>query len=220
MRLHIRTTPSEELIWFNYQPKLTGVIQKWIGLNNTVHGKPALHSFSWLYGGRTQEKGLRFPYGARFFISFYDDVLLKKVMKSIIEDPEVCFGMKVCDVSIEENPDLSNKVQFSFASPIFIRRIEGDKDIHYTFEDEVAGELLRETLLHKMELAGLPKDETLKVSFDLSFFNKKTRIIDYKGIKNRVNQCPVIVEGKPDTKLFAWNVGLGNSTGIGFGAIY
>jgi CRISPR/Cas system endoribonuclease Cas6 (RAMP superfamily) len=30
----------------------------------------------------------------------------------------------------------------------------------------------------------------------------------------------VIIEGKPETKLFAWDVGIGNSTGIGFGAIY
>jgi CRISPR/Cas system endoribonuclease Cas6 (RAMP superfamily) len=34
-----------------------------------------------------------------------------------------------------------------------------------------------------------------------------------------VNWCPIIIKGKPETKLFAWNVGLGNSTGIGFGAI-
>jgi CRISPR-associated endoribonuclease Cas6 len=44
-------------------------------------------------------------------------------------------------------------------------------------------------------------------------------MIIYKGIANKANWCPVIIKGRPETKLFAWNVGLGNSTGIGFGAI-
>jgi CRISPR-associated endoribonuclease Cas6 len=71
-----------------------------------------------------------------------------------------------------------------------------------------------------MKIAGLPEDESLKIRFDISSGNKRTKVIDYRGIKNRVNLCPVIMEGKSETKAFAWNVGLGNSTGIGFGAIY
>ena len=42
---------------------------------------------------------------------------------------------------------------------------------------------------------------------------------NYNGVENKASWCPVIVEGKPETKAFAWNVGLGNSTGIGLGAI-
>lgn len=220
MRLHIKTTPNQELIWFNYQPKLTGAIQKWIGKNNNIHGNPALYSFSWLNGGKAQEGGLNFPCGARFFISFHDEKLMKKVMKAILEDPEICFGMKVTDINIEEDPDLSNKNRFLCASPIFIQRYNENSSIHYTYEDESAGKFLEETLKHKMQLAGIPEDETLKITFDLSYPNKKTKVIHYKGIGNKVNICPVIIEGKPETKLFAQNVGLGNSTGIGFGAIH
>jgi CRISPR-associated endoribonuclease Cas6 len=64
------------------------------------------------------------------------------------------------------------------------------------------------------------EDESLKIRFDTSVNGAKTKIIDYRGIKNRVNMCPVIIEGKPASKEFAWNVGVGNSTGVGFGAIY
>jgi CRISPR-associated endoribonuclease Cas6 len=98
--------------------------------------------------------------------------------------------------------------------------MEDEKDIHYTFENENSGKLLEETLLHKMELAGLPKDETLRIQFDNSSAGAKTKIVDYRGIKSKVNLCPVIIEGKLETKVFTWNVGLGNSTGIGYGAIY
>ncbi|MDR0865779.1 MAG: CRISPR-associated endoribonuclease Cas6 [Candidatus Symbiothrix sp.] len=219
MRIHITTTPNKELVTFNYQPKLVGTLHKWLGIND-LHGNPALYSFSWLLNAKTNENGLNYPNGATMFISFYDDNYLKQVVKSIMNDTEMCYGMRVTDITIEDNLDLTNKTLFQCASPIFIRRFEGDNDIHYTFKDKDAGRFLEETLLHKMELAGLPKDESLKINFDTSAFNAKTKVIDYRGIKNRVNLCPVIIEGKPETKLFAWNVGLGNSTGIGFGAIY
>lgn len=45
-------------------------------------------------------------------------------------------------------------------------------------------------------------------------------MVTYRGIGNRANMCPVIIDGRPETKAFAWEVGIGNSTGIGFGSIY
>jgi CRISPR-associated endoribonuclease Cas6 len=164
--------------------------------------------------------GLNYPTGAKLLMSFYDDEYLKQVVRSILKDSEMCYGMKVTDVSIEATPDLADRTVFQWASPVFIRRFEGEIDTHYTFKDENAGKFMEETLLHKMKIAGLPGDESLRIRFDTSSVDKRTKVIDYRGIKNRVNLCPVIMEGKPETKAFAWNVGLGNSTGIGFGAIY
>jgi len=75
-----------------------------------------------------------------------------------------------------------------------------------------------ETLLHKMQKVGL-NDDDLKIEFNQKYNRPKTAKITYKGIENRANICPVIIAGNPKTKAFAWNVGIGNSTGIGFGAI-
>lgn len=218
MRLHIRTTRNKEVVHFNYQQKLVGVLHKWLG-RNELHGTPALYSFSWLMNAKPIDGGLDFAQGAKLFISFHDEGYLKQVVQSILKDPLMCYGMEVVDVSIEDNPDFSNRNKFLCGSPIFIRRFNKDKDRHYTFEDENAGELLKETLLHKMDQAGLEVDETLDIRFDRSA-NARTKIIEYRNVKNRVNLCPVIIDAKPETKLFAWNVGLGNSTGIGFGSIY
>ena len=60
----------------------------------------------------------------------------------------------------------------------------------------------------------------LDISFDLTYAKKKIKFINYRGIRNKANLCPVYIKGKPETKAFAWNVGIGNSTGIGFGSIY
>lgn len=219
MRIHLKTTRNKEVVPFNYQHKIVGVLHKWLG-SNDLHDKISLYSFSWLMNAKSTTGGLNYPNGTTFFISFYENQYLKQVIKAILDDPEMCYGIQVIDVTIEEEPDFSNKIRFRQGSPIFIHRYEGENNKHYTYEDKEAGELMKETLLHKMQLAGLDADETLQIRFDTSTPNKKIKLIDYKGIKNKVNQCAVIIEGKSETKAFAWNVGLGNSTGIGFGAIY
>lgn len=219
MRLHIQTTANKELVPFNYQHKLVGVLHKWLGKND-LHGKMAMHSFSWLMDAQAQDDGLDFPDGARFFVSFYDVQHIPRLIEGIFAERDLFAGMEVLEINMQEKPDLTERTVFQCASPVFVRRIEGDQNIHYTYEDEVAGELMKETLLNKMQKAGLEPDETLRIRFDTSAQRKKTKLIDYRGVKNRVSFCPVIIEGKPETKVFAWCVGVGASTGIGFGAIY
>lgn len=175
MRINLKTTSSQMCIPFNYQPKLVGTLHKWLGPND-IHGKLAMHSFSWLMGGST---------------------------------------------TTQPDPDLSNCEFFKIGSPVFIqRRLEDGSNKHYTYEDTVAGNLLEETLRHKMQVAGLPDDRTLKISFATEYPKKKIKTIYYNGIGNRTSWCPVRIQGKPETKVFAWATGIGNSTGAGFGSIY
>lgn len=83
-------------------------------------------------------------------------------------------GLIVTDVSIQPDPDLSNCEFFKIGSPVFIqRRLEDGSNKHYTYEDTVAGNLLEETLRHKMQVAGLPDDRTLKISFATEYPKKK-----------------------------------------------
>lgn len=219
MRIYLKTTPNKQPVSFNYQPKLVGTLHKWLG-NNNIHGKIAFHSFSWLMGGELIGGALRFSDGAGLFISFYDSSQIQRIVKSILADPDLFAGMSVIDVIIEEDPDLSGQELFRVASPVFIRRMIGTRDIHYTYQDEECGRLLVETMKHKMQESGLPEDETLDIRFALDYNKKKVKLMEYNGVKNKASWCPVIIKGKPDTKIFAWNVGVGNSTGIGMGAIY
>ena len=220
MRINLKTTPSQMCIPFNYQPKLVGTLHKWLGPND-IHGKLAMHSFSWLMGGSTTTNGIVFDNGARFFISFHDTDRIRQIVRTILEDPVMFEGLIVTDVSIQPDPDLSNCEFFKIGSPVFIqRRLEDGSNKHYTYEDTVAGNLLEETLRHKMQVAGLPDDRTLKISFAMEYPKKKIKTIYYNGIGNRTSWCPVRIQGKPETKVFAWATGIGNSTGAGFGSIY
>lgn len=220
MRINLKTSPNETIIPFSYQKNLVGILHKWIG-ENKYHDLISLYSFSWLLNAVSKCNGFDFPEGSKWFISFYDDSILKRIISSILKDPMMFCGMRVEDVSIENTPDLSSRDLFYLASPIFIKHYRDDGKIkHYTYDDLISGELMKATLLHKMKAAGLPIDESLKIYFDQNYVNKKIKYIDYRGVRNKANMCPVYIKGKPETKAFAWNVGIGNSTGIGFGAIY
>ena len=126
--------------------------------------------------------------------------------------------LEVGEIIMQEDPDFSGKEVFFPGSPVFIKRKIGEKIDHILFDNPMAGEYLKETLLTKMEQAGL-EDDTLNISFDKTYRKAGSKMVTYNGIKNKASWCPVLINGKPETKLFAWNVGLGNSTGIGFGAI-
>jgi CRISPR-associated endoribonuclease Cas6 len=220
MRIHLITTPNRDIIPFDYQPKLVGTLNKWLGRNNDEHGNLSLYSFSWLNNGQITGNGFRFPNGAVWSISFYDEYRIKDIIRTIRESPDLFCGMFVTDVTIEETPDLSNRNRFLLSSPIHIQRSDGKNTRHFTFKDTEASNLMKETLERKMQAAGLDSDETLKIKFDLSYQQRKEKLVKYRNIKIKASMCPIIIEGTNVTKQFAWNVGVGNSTGIGFGSIY
>jgi len=217
MRLHLKIDSPNQVVPFNHQPLLVGTIHKWLGLNEE-HGEVSLYSFSRLEGGKATKEGLKFTGEAGFFISSYDTELIKKLVWGIQQDKTMFCGLTVKEVVLEQDPDLSRREQFFVASPIFIKRHFEDVTEHVLYTDERAPQFLKETLQTKMKLAGI-QDDAFEVCFDPSHRKAGLKLVDYKGIMNKANWCSVIIKGSPETKLFAWNVGLGNSTGIGFGAI-
>jgi len=217
MRLHLSLTPNTEPVPFSYQDYLIGVFHKWIGHNN-IHDEISLYSLSWLSGGKAKKGMLDFPSGAGWFISFWDENLAKKMIDGAMKDPEICFGMALSEVTVQNTPEFSGKERFILASPVFIRRYdENKKAVHLTFKYEEADEYLTATLIKKLKTAGLSYD--VRVRFDPHYRNAKTKLVKINNILNRASYCPVFVEGHPEAVKFAWNVGIGHSTGCGFGAV-
>lgn len=220
MRIFLKTTPNDQIIPFDYQQKLIGTLHKWLG-NNELHDRISLYSFSWLQNSVKVDNGYTFKNGAKWFISFYDDKHVKTIVKTILSDPQMFCGLQVTDIDIHNTPDFTNQDYFKLASPIFIKRRIGEKEIrYYHFNDSEANQYMVETLKHKMEIAGLPNDDTLDIRFDLNYQNKKIKKVNIHGLDIKCNMCPVIIKGKTETKAFAWEVGLGNATGSSLGALY
>lgn len=217
MRLHLDLTPNSETVPFNNIPILAGALHKWLGMNRW-HGNVALHSFSWLKGARVARGGLHFPEGARWFISSYDHEFIRMLISGIQQDPDVNFGLRVYRITIQDDPQFSQSHSFTLASPVLIKRREGERIRHYIFSDQEADQFLTDTLITKMKAAGI-NAENVNVFFNKHYSAGRTKMVSYNGINNRASVCPVTIEGTSEQIAFAWNVGIGNSTGIGFGAL-
>jgi CRISPR-associated endoribonuclease Cas6 len=217
MRIHLSITKNRSIVPFDHVPSLVGALHKWLG-KNEWHNQISLYSFSWLKGGTRGNNGLYFPRGADWFISSYDMPLVKRLIQGIQNDPIINYGLVVNGVTIQEDPDFKEIHSFTLASPVLIKRNDGEKTRHFLFSDKESDELLTETLTTKLEKAGL-NTSGIRVAFNKDYAAPKTKLVTYNGIGNKASICPVTITGTPEQIAFAWNVGIGNSTGIGFGAL-
>ena len=216
MRLYLTLSPNTEVVPFDYQHFLTGAFHKWVGWNS-IHNEVSLYSLSWLQGAYQKHNGFGFPNGACWFISIYDEKLLKRTLSGILENPEVCCGMSVVDVRIQEPPRFSSTERFILASPVLARKSDGQTLLHLAYDHPEVNDVLTKTLHTKLIKAGLEPDASVK--FDSSYGRPKTKLVTIKGIQNKANFCPVIVEGSSDKIAFTWTVGVGHLTGSGFGSL-
>lgn len=218
MRIHIKFSPTKQFIPYNYQENLVSYFHQCLG-KNELHDETSLYSFSWLQGGSGKVKGLQFSQGANWFISTHDGTIIKKILQYVQKNPEWYFGMYVTEVMLEETPQFFSKEQyFRLGSPIFIKRNIDNKIKFFFYNNVEANDLLTETLQFKLKKAGLSY-ENVSVRFDDTYPQAATKAVNYKGITNKASYCPIIVQGTSEQIAFAWNVGVGNSTGIGFGAL-
>ncbi|CAN5697699.1 CRISPR-associated endoribonuclease Cas6 [soil metagenome] len=229
MRLHFTLSPNTKPVPFDYQHWLTGVFHKWLA-DNDLHDKISLYSLSWLDGSRRVVNRLEFPNGASWFVSFYEDEYVEKLVNGALSDPEMFCGMRVLQIRQQTTPDFGTKYKFKVASPVFAKGktpANGKPPHHYLFNEPETDAILTATLIHKMDVANREADEVrftgadkqVKVGFDREFANPKIKLVRIKDTDHKASICPIIVEGTPKAVRFAWNVGIGNSTGSCFGAL-
>ncbi|MFN3380593.1 MAG: CRISPR-associated endoribonuclease Cas6 [Runella zeae] len=221
MRYQLVLNANKEPVPYNHLHQLTGTIHKWLGAN-AIHDGLSLYSYGWLKGGNTQKGILHFTQGATWNISFFDDTLSKQLLKGILEDPSVAFGMKVQEVREITPP--SFKTQHTFytdGSSILVRRKRVDGSREYLFSDSLAANaIMTQTLRKKLAQAGFTeKDLQVQIAFDRTYQNPRIRKVTIKGIEHKGSECPIIIEGTPEAIEFAWLVGIGDLTGSGFGAL-
>lgn len=217
MRIHLTLSKNIQPVDFSYQQKQVGSIHKWLGINE-IHDQLSLYSFSWLKGGKKVDNHLDFSFGASFFISFYDTSKIKDIIQGIRKDPDFFYGMSVQNITIQEVPTFKNKQRLFAESPIFIKYSREKKSTFYYYTDSESSEFLTHNAKSKLNKVGLSSDG-LNIYFDKDYSRAYIKGTTFKGIFTKGSVCPIIIEGSLEQIAFIWDVGIGNSTGIGFGAL-
>ena len=221
MRLHLYLEASQS-VPFDYLPTLKSAFHLWTGHNPALHNGLSRYSYSWLHGGRAGRGGIRFSEGASWFISAPDREVIHTLISGVLRAPEIGLGLRVRDVRMQDAPEfVAGEQPFRVASPVFIKH-ETDRDKpadHLLPGHPLADELLTATLRHKLRQTGLD-DTGAAVRFDPAYIaTAKSKLFRYKQVQCRGSICPVLVSGSAEQIGFAWEVGVGHSTGIGCGAL-
>jgi len=223
MRIQLKLSPNTQPVPFNHLHQLTQRLHRWLGPENALHDGLSLYSFGWLRGGERVGKGLWFPQGASWNISFHDSEQGIHLAKGILADREAFFGMQVDKALEMPYPAFNKKQLFRVDGAVIARRIRDDRTKQYLFShDSEADEVLTRVLRKKMLTAGFSDEEasaTLVKFVRTNGGKTSTRKLTIKGIDHKGSVCPVIVEGTPASTRFAWLVGIGELTGSGFGAL-
>lgn len=224
MRLHLYLEANQP-VPFDYLPTLKSAFHLWTGHNEALHDGLSLYSYSWLRGGRAGRGGIRFGEGAHWFISAPSREVIHGLVSGIVRAPEIGLGLRVQDVRMQEASEFAAGEQpFRVASPVFIKHRPADLPLsnpadHLFPGHPLADELLTATLRHKLRQAGLA-DAGAAVRFDPAYIaTAKSKLFRYKRVQCRGSICPVLVSGSAEQIGFAWEVGVGHSTGIGCGAL-
>lgn len=218
MRIYLSLEQNNKIVPYNYQNLLTGAIHKWLGKDNSEHGQTGVLSFSWLQNTKATKEGINLSNNSFLFISAWDDSIIKKIVSGILDDPTMFCGIKVSGVQIANTPGFKNSTSFLMASPVLLKWRDNGALRYVTIEDEDFEEKLNINFKNKLQNAGLDT-EGIKISIDPNSTYRQTKMVTYNGIKNRTSLVPIVIEGTTEQISFAWSVGLGNSTGIGFGAL-
>jgi len=218
MRIYLSLSANLRTIPYNYQELLTGVIHKWIGPNNDVHGSGGKYSFSWLQNTKGRAKGIDLSIDSYFFIGSMDESLIKQIIRSILFDPTMFCGIKVVDIQMKSTPAFGSEACFHMASPVLLKIKENDRSKFVTIEDSNFERTLTESFKKRLEHLDLDSGD---VSIELNTEHKlrKTKLVTYKGVSNKASVASIIIKGTPAQIAFAWSNGIGHSTGIGFGSL-
>ncbi|WP_338874997.1 CRISPR-associated endoribonuclease Cas6 [Spirosoma sp. SC4-14] len=221
MRLQLQLTPTTQPLPYDHLHQLTSTLHKWLGRND-IHDGLSLYSFGWLRGGESRNGSLRFPKGAIWNISFFDEEKARQALGGILDQPELGFGMRVAEIREVAPPAFQHHHYFlTDGSSIVIRQKRPDGSRAYLlWDDPATDQALTQSFQRKLTAAGFSgADLGVTASFDRTYQNARTRKIAIKGTNHRGSECPVIVKGTSDALHFAWTVGLGELTGSGFGAL-
>jgi len=224
MRLKINFSKNLTSVRINNQSDVNYFIYtKCLGKNNKYHNAKNDYSISNLYGGKLNldKKTLSFNNGGFIIISSKNEEFLNDIIKGLYNNDVLFNGMKFINIEFISENFYDGWNYFSTLSPFIIKKyISKDKYDFYTFNDDNFNEIITERTKNKL----LKINNKLNLSefkIEILKHNKhKIKKILIKNVKNYANQCQINIFCKKEVAELIYNLGIGQSTGCGFGTIY
>jgi CRISPR-associated endoribonuclease Cas6 len=224
MRIKIFLSQNTTEVPVNHQVFLNSYVHKCLGRNNEYHDAKNNYAISSLIGGflNEEKQTVGFKNGAYFTVSSLDLVLINKILIGAMQNPSFGFGMEFKNVEHVSNETFFNGWNhFITLSPFIIKRYIDKKRYSFVTLDEFDFQ----TSVKRYLITKLTKiDKTLDLSdFDIIIPRNngdKVKKVIVKNVLNLGNFCHISIHTNKKVAELLYNIGIGQSTGSGFGTIY
>lgn len=218
MRFRVNLTRPTTDVPVNNQHEMNGFIHAILGRNNSYHDSVSDYSISSLQGGRLDREtnSLKFDEDVpHIYVASQNSTFIGDFMAGIMTADASVFGMKPdgVDITCDFNPN-NYCDDIITISPILIRN-KDDRKI--TFEDPEWIERVKKNCIGKLKHRGIEDD-----TFDIELIktdSSKRKCVWVGDVFNPCSSVRLKVTGRKNTRRILYNLGIGNSTGSGFGAV-
>lgn len=232
MRVKINYTKNDTPVPIQNQSYINSYIhRKCLGENNKYHDTKSDYCISKLCGGVRDEitNTLSFKNGGFICVTSNNQTFLGEIIAGTLKNPNLGWGMKfktfeyINEDFIGSNMKKQQNVwhHFRTLSPFLIREYTDKKNYsEVTLNDTNFSEKVKLYLINK--LSAIYKDIDLtgfEVKHEPRPFDKIKKIL-VKNTINSANQCQISIFCTADVAEKIYTLGIGQSTGSGFGTIY
>ena len=223
MRIKINFSKNTSAVPVQNQSLLNTYVHKCLGHKNEYHDKKNDYCISHLYGGKLNpdKNTLSFENGGFITISSKDLEFVNKLLIGIISNPNFTGGMIFSGVDHIDERFFDGWNYFTTLSPFIIKKYSDKKNYTFITLNDVSFENnLKEYLVKKLKQI----DNTIDLSdFDVKIPDNNTHKVKsvlVKNVINKANQCHINIFCNKKVAELLYNIGIGQSTGSGFGTIY
>jgi CRISPR-associated endoribonuclease Cas6 len=223
MRLKINFTANTTPVPVHTQQMMNSYVHKCLGRNNSYHDAKNNYAISTLQGGKLnkEEQTLEFENGSYFVISSLDNEFLNKLLIGIMNNQDLFCGMTFNGVDYLDEVFYDGWNHFATLSPFIIKHYFDKKNYSFvTLNDADFQIKVKEYLIKKISKVS---PELNLDGFDVHIPNHeshKVKKIMVKNVVNKANQCQISIHCSKEVAKLIYNIGLGQSTGSGFGTLY
>jgi CRISPR-associated endoribonuclease Cas6 len=222
MRIKLLLSPSSENLPINNQHIVNSFIHRALGRKNDYHDKKSDYSVSSLQGGKWIEgtQNISFKNGGYITISSLDKEFFDKILIGAYTTP-FHNDISVVGMDFVDEQFYNGWNHFATLSPFLIKKYNSKQDYSFlTLDNPNFQKEVKDYLINKLSKINPNLDLS---DFEVSIPNKpnhKIKKVLVKNVVNKANQCQVSIHCNKKVAELLYNIGIGQSTGSGFGSIY
>jgi len=220
MRIKINLTGVGTLP-INNQHILNSYVHKCFGNNNVYHDSKNDYNISQIMGGKFIDGKLYYDNSAYFIVSSLNSELINNFLMGVLNNQQFNDDLTFGGVDHINERFHDGWNHFSTLSPILIKKYVDKHNYSFiTIEDPEYTAKLKLYLINKLSKINSELDLS---DFDIEVNTKafsKIKTIMVKNVKNVASLCQISIHTNKNVAELLYNIGIGQSTGSGFGTIY